>query len=80
MGLNFYESTMLFMECTWVNMAFSIPLLIIDWRGVSIMSGVLMTVGWHTLRNTMLRDRFRVTRNMEWKIGTVPGEIGNVPE
>ena len=33
----------LFVECTGVIMAFQIPLLIIDRRGVSIMSGVLPT-------------------------------------
>jgi hypothetical protein len=34
---------MIFVECTGVNMAFQIPVLIIDWRGVLIMSGVLPT-------------------------------------
>ena len=34
---------MIFVECTGVNMAFQIPLLIIDRREVSIMSGVLPT-------------------------------------
>jgi hypothetical protein len=32
---------MIFVECIGINMAFQIPLLTIDWRGVSIMSGVL---------------------------------------
>jgi hypothetical protein len=41
--LDIYGSIMILMECTGVNMAFQIPLLIIDQRGVSIMYGVLPT-------------------------------------
>jgi hypothetical protein len=32
---------MIFVECIGINVAFQIPLLTIDWGGVSIMSGVL---------------------------------------
>jgi hypothetical protein len=37
-----YGSTKSFVECTWINMAFQNPMLIIDQRGVSIMSGVFL--------------------------------------
>jgi hypothetical protein len=37
-----YESTKSFVECTGISMVFQNPLLIIDQRGVSIMSGVFL--------------------------------------
>jgi hypothetical protein len=43
MGYDVYRSTMIIVECTWVSTAFQSPLLIIDRRGVSIMSGVFPT-------------------------------------
>ena len=35
------QVTKIFVERTWAIMGLQIPLLVIDWRGVSIMSGVI---------------------------------------
>jgi hypothetical protein len=69
---------MIFMESTGVDMAFQILMLIIDQRGVSIMSGVLLI---HRVAHLRVYDnRFGVTRNMENSTKKVPGEIGIVPK
>jgi hypothetical protein len=69
---------MIFVESTGVNMAFQILLLIIDRRGVSIMSGLLLIRRVAHLR--VYDDRFGVTKNMENSSRKVPSEIGVVPK
>ena len=44
----FMVQTIIFVECVGIIMGIQIPLMIIDRRGVSIMSACSRTVGWHT--------------------------------
>jgi hypothetical protein len=69
---------MLYVECTRVNMTFLSPLLVIDRRGVSVISRVFPTVGWHTYGYTALWNQFRIIGNKKEYTRKVLGEIGNV--